>query len=65
MRPTRVRLQVLAMLFLFSIITYLDRLCIGVVAPQMSEELGISPSQLGLVFSIFTLMGYPLDSGSP
>ena len=55
MRPTRVRLQVLAMLFLFSIITYLDRLCIGVVAPQMSEELGISPSQLGLVFSIFTL----------
>ncbi len=45
----------MAALFLLSIITYLDRVCISVAAPAMGEELGMSPSQLGMVFGIFTL----------
>lgn len=55
MRPTNVRRQVMAALFLLSIITYLDRVCISVAAPAMQGELGMTPSQLGLVFGIFTL----------
>jgi ACS family glucarate transporter-like MFS transporter len=43
------------MLFLVSIITYLDRICIAVAAPRMSEELGMSPKQMGYVFSVFVL----------
>lgn len=42
-------------LFLLSMITYLDRVCISVAAPEMSKDLGMSPSQLGWVFGIFTI----------
>ena len=45
----------MAMLFMLSIITYLDRVCISVAMPQMSKELGLSPSQIGWVFGIFTI----------
>ncbi len=45
----------MAALFLLSIITYLDRVCISVAAPEMQRELGMTPSQLGMVFGIFTL----------
>lgn len=55
MKPTNVRRRVLGMLFLLSIITYLDRVCISVAAPAMQNELNMTPSQLGLVFGIFTL----------
>ncbi|MEW5978897.1 MAG: MFS transporter [Acidobacteriota bacterium] len=54
MKPTRVRQQVLAMLFLLSVITYLDRVCISVAAPEMMKDLNMSESQLGLVFAVFT-----------
>jgi ACS family glucarate transporter-like MFS transporter len=52
---TNVRHRVLGMLFLLSIITYLDRVCISVAAPAMQADLKMTPSQLGLVFGIFTL----------
>ena len=55
MRPTNVRRHVLAMLVLLSVITYLDRICINAAAPAMTEELGMTPSQLGWVFSIFAI----------
>jgi len=49
----KVRHQVLGMLFLVSIITYLDRIAISAAAPRISTDLGLSPSQMGLVFSAF------------
>jgi MFS transporter, ACS family, glucarate transporter len=55
MRASNVRRLVMAGLFLLSIITYLDRVCISVAAPAMQKDLQMSPSQLGLVFGIFTL----------
>lgn len=55
MRPSNVRRLVMVGLFLLSIVTYLDRVCISVAAPAMQKDLGMSPSQLGLVFGIFTL----------
>ena len=43
------------MLVMLSVITYLDRVCINAAAPAMSDELGLTPTQLGSVFSIFAL----------
>ncbi len=52
-RPSHGRYKVLAMLFLLSIITYLDRVCIAAAAPLMTAELGMTPLQMGMVFSAF------------
>lgn len=49
----RVRWRVLMMLFLLSIITYMDRVCISTTAPEMMKELGLSSFQMGVVFSAF------------
>lgn len=43
------------MLFLLSIITYLDRVCISVAGPRMQNDLGLSPEQWGWVVGMFTL----------
>lgn len=53
MIPVRSRHKVLGMLFLASIVTYLDRIAISAAAPRMSTELGLSNTQMGLVFSAF------------
>jgi len=50
---------VLALLFLLSTITYLDRVAISTTAPAMMKELGLNASQMGWVFSIF-VFGYAL-----
>ena len=39
----RYRHVVLALLFLLSIITYVDRVCIAVAGPRMQQDLGITP----------------------
>lgn len=53
------RTRVLGLLFLLSVITYLDRVCISVAGPRMQAELGISPSGWGWVVGVFTI-GYAL-----
>src|SRR5258708_4606329 len=55
----RVRWRVLTMLFVLSVITYLDRVCISTTAPAMMKELGLTPFQMGWIFSIF-VFGYAL-----
>lgn len=35
--------------------TYLDRVCISVAAPAMTEDLGLTSVQMGYVFSVFAL----------
>jgi MFS family permease len=54
-RPTLVRYRVLGMLFLLSIITYVDRVCIGSAATSIQRDLGLTDVQLGWVFSAFSL----------
>lgn len=49
------RRRVLGMLFLLSIITYIDRVCIAVAGPQMQKDLGMSPEQWGWVVGIFAV----------
>src|ERR1044072_7110572 len=53
--PTRARFNVLALLFALTVITYLDRLCIAAAAPAIAEAFHFSPSQMGYIFSAFTL----------
>src|SRR5215813_12119260 len=51
----RYRHGVLGLLFLLSIITYVDRVCISVAGPRMQADLGLSPRDWGLVTGVFTL----------
>jgi MFS family permease len=43
------------MLFMLSIITYLDRVCISVAGPRMQKDLNIPPEMWGWVVGAFTL----------
>ncbi len=55
-----VRGRVLALMFLLTLATYLvDRVAISATAAVMSDELGLSPTRMGKVFSAFVL-GYVL-----
>ena len=53
------RWQMVLLLFIAGIINYLDRSALSVAAPLVSSELGLSPADLGLIFSSFFL-GYAL-----
>src|SRR5258707_13544774 len=53
--PTRVRFGVLGFACALSMITYLDRVCFGTVAPHIQSEFGLSDSQKGLLFTAFAL----------
>src|SRR5262249_29126851 len=54
-RPTAARFKVLGLLFALTNITYLDRLCISAAAPAITNTFNFSPSQMGFIFSAFTL----------
>ena len=54
-RATRVRHRVLQMAFSLAIVTYLDRVCISIAAPFMMMDLGLTLTEMSLVFSAFTL----------
>ena len=60
------RYRVLFLLFLLSIITYLDRVCISVAGPRMQEELNIDPVHWGWVVGAFTLTyaAFEIPSGA-
>lgn len=51
----RYRSRVLSLLFLLSIITYIDRVCIAVAGPRMQKELNLSPDMWGWVVGAFTI----------
>lgn len=51
---SRVRLGVLALISFATMLNYLDRAIMGVAAPAVTKELGISPEMMGLLFSAFS-----------
>ncbi len=53
--PTRVRYGVLAFAGVLSMITYLDRACIGQVAPYMKADFALSDAQWGYLMGAFGL----------
>src|SRR4029450_6380745 len=55
MQNTRARFTLLRLTFLLSIITYVDRVCVSTAAPDIRGALGLTTSQMGWVFSAFTL----------
>lgn len=52
-QPTRVRFSILAAIFISVVINYMDRSNISVAAPMMSNDLQLTPVQLGYIFSAF------------
>jgi MFS transporter, ACS family, glucarate transporter len=52
--PTRVRYRVVAAAVTLAGVTYLDRVCVGVLAPSIMADLHISQIQMSFVFSAFT-----------
>ena len=60
------RSRVLALLFLLSIITYMDRVCIGLAGKRIQADLGLNESQLGWVLGIFALSyaAFEIPSGA-
>jgi ACS family glucarate transporter-like MFS transporter len=53
--PTRARYGVVGFAVALAVIQYIDRVCISQAAPLVSEDLRLSPRQMGYVFSAFTL----------
>ena len=53
--PTRVRYTVAIMTYLLSMITYMDRVCMGTLAPNISAQFSLSKVEMGYVFSAFAL----------
>lgn len=51
--PSRVRYKVLAVVCSLSVISYLDRVCIAGSRPYIVAELGLTPSQMGAIFTAF------------
>src|SRR5439155_4768172 len=49
------RHRVLALLFVLSIITFIDRVCISVAGPRIQESLGLSLKQWGWIVGAFTI----------
>jgi len=54
-RPTRIRFTVIGLALLVDMMSYMDRVCISVAGPAIEAEFGLSKSQMGMVFSIFSL----------
>ena len=60
------RHRALFLLVMLSMITYIDRVCIGFAGPRMQDDLGLTPEQYGLVLSAFALayMIFEIPSGA-
>jgi MFS family permease len=52
---TQARFKVLGLIFSLAAITYADRLLISAAARPISQEFGLTPSRMGMVFSAFAL----------
>jgi ACS family glucarate transporter-like MFS transporter len=52
-KATRVRWMILAILFIVTTINYADRATIAIAGPELKKLLGLTPVQMGFVFSAF------------
>jgi ACS family glucarate transporter-like MFS transporter len=52
-RKSRVRLFIVAMLFLVTIVNYADRATLSIAGPALSKELHLDPIAMGYIFSAF------------
>jgi MFS transporter, ACS family, glucarate transporter len=54
-KPTNVRYGVLGFACVLSMITYLDRVCFGTIAPYVESEFHLDKDQMAWIFGAFTL----------
>lgn len=52
-KRTKTRIVILMLLSIGTMINYLDRTILGVVAPKLTSEIDIDPAMMGIVFSAF------------
>jgi MFS family permease len=52
---TRTRYKVVGLTVLLAMVTYLDRACLGTLAPAIMRDLALSKGQMGWVYSAFAL----------
>jgi len=55
MRPTRTRYAAGGFLLALAAVTYLDRVCISILAPEIARDLRLSKLQMSFVFSAFAV----------
>jgi ACS family D-galactonate transporter-like MFS transporter len=53
-KASKARFGILALISVGTLINYLDRAVLGVAAPALTQELGLSAAVMGLVFSAFS-----------
>lgn len=53
-RGTKARYLILALMAVGTMINYLDRAILGIAAPALTQELGLSSTVMGVVFSAFS-----------
>jgi MFS transporter, ACS family, D-galactonate transporter len=53
-RASKIRFGILALISVGTVINYLDRAVLGVAAPALTQELGLSAAVMGIVFSAFS-----------
>ena len=53
-RRTHVRFGILALIAVGTMINYLDRTVLGIAAPSLTRDLGLSAATMGVVFSAFS-----------
>ncbi len=56
---TSTQRTIIALLFGFSMISYFDRTIMSIAGPRMIRDFGISPTQMGSIYSAF-ILGYAL-----
>jgi MFS family permease len=54
-RPTRTRYGVVGLCVALAMVTYLDRACLGTLAPHIMKDLSLSKEQMSAIYSAFAL----------
>lgn len=64
-KPSKIRYQVLFLIFVNVVINYMDRSNLAVAASEIDKEFGLTPVQLGLIFSAFswTYLAFQVPGG--
>lgn len=52
-RKTNIRWMIVVMLFVVTSINYADRAVLAIAGPALSRDIGLTPSQMGFIFSAF------------
>src|SRR5438034_1312848 len=55
MQPTRTRYRAAGFLMALAAVTYLDRICISILAPDIQRDLNLTKVQMSFVFMAFAI----------